>query len=96
LQTGREWESGDGGGKKSACIPKTVTSNASVQINRVHSLQLPKSISNEAQEFAAAHGVSLEEFVAAAVQEKVAALCAPETGKWNTGHWRRPWSMRQE
>jgi integrase len=58
--------------------------------------RLPSSVRDEAQEFAEAHGVSLDEFVAAAVQEKMTALCAPATDKWNTGHWRRPGSVRQD
>lgn len=77
-------------------IPKTVTSDASVQNDRAHSLQLPKSIRNQAQEFAAAHGVSLDQYVAAAVREKVTSLCVPETTKWNTGHWRRRGSVRAD
>jgi hypothetical protein len=49
---------------------------------------------NEAREFARAHGMSLDQFVAAAVGQEVASLCAPETTKWNTGQ--RPMSVRQE
>lgn len=57
---------------------------------------LPSSVKDAAAELAKAYGVSLDQFVAAAVQEKVASLCAPETEKWNTGHWKRPMSVRQD
>jgi hypothetical protein len=67
-----------------------------IESDAIYLGQLPKSISDEAREFAEANGVSLDQFVAAAVAEKMAALCIPETGKWNTGHWKRPGSVRQE
>jgi hypothetical protein len=68
---------------------------ANIESDAKYSGQLPKSISNEARALAEAQGVSLEQFVAAAVAEKIAALNAPESGKWNTGHWRRPGSVKQ-
>jgi hypothetical protein len=78
------------------CRATKAVSDDSSRKRRAMYSQLPFSVRNEAQQFAAAHGVSLDEFVAAAVQEKVASLCVPATEKWNTGHWRRPGSVRQE
>jgi hypothetical protein len=75
-------------------VPKAVSGDSSRKCRGMYS-QLPVSVRDEAQEFAAAHGVSLNQFVAAAVQEKVASLCVPETLKWNTGHWKRPGACQQ-
>jgi hypothetical protein len=76
-------------------VTKVVPAGSSQKNGGIYS-QLPISVRDEAQEFAAAHGVSLDQFVAAAVREKVASLCVPETEKWNTGHWRRPGSVRTD
>ncbi len=61
-----------------------------------YSLQLPHTIRDEAKGFAEAHGESLDQFIADAVAEKMAALSAPEQVPWATGHWKRPGSVRQE
>jgi integrase len=76
-------------------VTKAVTVDSSRKDRGMYS-QLPILVRDEAREFAAACGVSLDQFVAAAVAEKMAALSVPETLKWNTGHWKRPGSMRQE
>jgi hypothetical protein len=76
-------------------VTKAVTVDSSRKDRGMYS-QLPISVRDEAREFAAACGVSLDQFVAAAVAEKMAALSVPETLTWNTGHWKRPGTMRPE